>query len=352
MSPAVALLKVKLGPGGVGGDQQKVVDFHGVFSSSTTAPGGFFPRLQGGTSKADRGRLVVNAQGEVSQQSGSVNLPYLLGPLGQVGIEVLSEDGSGTWSSRSLIVLREVKTQQRQDDDFPFGMRPPRPGRPGLGKPRKGPGIDPFGRRPETTESTVLHPAVEQWAYKISKTEGDIVHIDKTWEIKTVGEKDGQPYIHASGKGTLLFDKRQGMPQSADLKASFRVRGEPNVPLTLTVTFLGQEEMADLAKKSKEARERAIAEAAKRKAEPPRDPVRKFNEAGGPATPLPPATSGGLSQFDPDGTGAAGTPEALPQPKEKIKPARKPARPDRTPPGPVPSGSGGGGGLDKFDPER
>ena len=76
---------------------------------ASTAPGNRRLFCRRGTevesSERDDGRLIVDDHGEVSQSSGHVNLPCLLGPLAAAAINPLPPNGEKTWQRRDALTI-------------------------------------------------------------------------------------------------------------------------------------------------------------------------------------------------------------------------------------------------------
>ena len=96
VSPSVALVTMLCHSGDFSDDEEPALHYHGVLDRRKQ------PRVTAGaaavpppveSSDRDDGRLIVDDHGEISQSSGHVNLPCLLGPLATVAINPLPANG-------------------------------------------------------------------------------------------------------------------------------------------------------------------------------------------------------------------------------------------------------------------
>ncbi len=258
----VGLIKVTMGPGGIGIAEKKVIQYDGRWS--TYEKTGSSRRSRGSTS--EKGVVLVDSTGEVSYCSGDKNLPGHLGLVAMVGLQPLSDDESNDWRSARVTVIPETKTvtiptAPTSNPYSPYSR---------FGRNR-------FGSRPQsqTLSATRMHPAIEVTTFKLSRTSGDIVDIQKKLELITMsGEDSDRPYMHVNGSGTFKFDKRQGIPQSLDFSATMDVAtssGVGKIPVKLSFKTLNAETLAqsdaESRKRLAEAQARAREAAAKRAAE-------------------------------------------------------------------------------------
>jgi len=234
VTPAVALLKVTCGAGGVGTVRRRVLNFNGNLSASgRSLPGSRTPP------KFESGMVLTNEAGEVLDATGNTQLPYLFGALGSLPIEPLSSDGERTWQTQRASALTQVIGQESPQDHFPTRFRRSR------------------GRQAQPkVAAIVVIPALETAAYEMGAASGDQLTIRKRYEFKTL-QKPGTPTLaHVTGEGTITFDQRLGVPVKLEYRATV-VRSVGNITVTIPVTLnwnrLDQKVLDDALAKAKEA---------------------------------------------------------------------------------------------------
>ena len=221
--------------------------------------------------KRGRGNFSVTRQGEMLQYHGEEVLPYDFDPIGGLAIEDLSHEGKQKWSTTKIT---EFHFKER-------GHRFPMPRVYGL------PPDDPL--RSMLEPNTKRYPATERVSYQITNETSKLVTFTKTYEFRTLDEKEA-PLFHQEGSGTIVFDKKNGMPVSLDYQATLRVRSDDgtvqSVPCTLTYKLRDPKEVL------KEKTRLAVAKAARHVGESlAKDSERKFghrpstNRAGRTAKP-------------------------------------------------------------------
>lgn len=220
VTPAVAMIKVTVGPGGYGAANRLVLDFSGVVTTSG------LPRTVGrlqmpgaANTESDRGKLLLTERGEVLDVTGgNVQLPYLLGPVGALAIEALPADGRRTWQTRRTTALTQITGQQQNG---PFAMHFRRRGR------------NPFGQSP--TQVTVT-PAIETCDYELIGASGDTATIVKRYTFQTLDAAGAPPTAKVTGEGTIVLNRTQGFADKMDYKATM-LRSASNVSVTVPLTM-------------------------------------------------------------------------------------------------------------------
>jgi S1-C subfamily serine protease/HEAT repeat protein len=199
----------------------------------------------------------IDGRGDVQNAQGSLPVP-LLGDLSQLVIEPLPDEKLAQWDDVRTVALLEVQSSGGGGgvaSPFRFGrpsvidrMRQSRAvGRIG---PRAGvrpaPGIRPGaragmrgGRRgvpaPAPQEVKVIsHPAHERSEYALESSSGTIASIAKTYELKSEESTGGEPRLLMTGKGTLTFDVKQGIPVAFRFEAKVTENSE-NVTLRVPI---------------------------------------------------------------------------------------------------------------------
>lgn len=306
VTPAVALLKVRCGPGGVGTATQRVVRYSAGYSEDHLhTPGSPF-RLPAGP-KAENGSMLVDSLGRVALCRDSLQLPLLLQTVARVGLERLPADRRQQWSMSRAIVLFESDEVGGLSSRalYPTGPRDLPPSRrvpPGY-RPRS-PGLPPSYRDAPSQVKVRVIPAIEEIRYELGETSAEgLVTIRKEYELTTLHAKDEPALLEIKGHGTIVWDKEQGLPQRSEFQGEAKTANKNvtvRVPFVLTYQF---------DRKEVSATQDAGAVAESSHPAENRDPVRKV------ATPAPnppastpgkrteskiPVSSGGLDQFKPD----------------------------------------------------
>ena len=219
VTPAVALIKLTLGPGGFGSSNRLALDFSGhVISNGAprvvgrmTMPG--FPNIE-----HDRGKLLVSERGELLNYGGSVQLPYLLGPVGAFPIEPLGGDNQRSWRTQQATTLTQTTGAPASG---PFSIRFRHRSR------------SPFG---QSQTQVVVTPAMETSTYELGSTSGHLATIRKQYTFETLGAAGSAPVAKMTGDGTLTFNLAKGYAEKMDFKATL-VRTVSNVTVTVPLSL-------------------------------------------------------------------------------------------------------------------
>lgn len=254
VTPAVAMLKVVINPGGAGKRQALEFNGHVTANRRVSANGrpvlGIMPRPE-----FENGKLLVTEFGEVLDASGSVQLPYLLGALGPLTIEPLASSGERTWRTERAVALTQTIGDQNSGN-MPFHFRRPRGFR------------SPFA--PQTTQ-VVITPAMEISSYEILSSGGDQLLIKKRYLFKTLQKQGSPPLAEVTGEGTITFNQKGGFAEKFEYKANL-VRSSGNVAVTIPVTLswnrASAEQLADIKRRAAELAEKRKADEIKA-AQPP-----------------------------------------------------------------------------------
>ncbi|MCA9070791.1 MAG: trypsin-like peptidase domain-containing protein, partial [Planctomycetaceae bacterium] len=243
VTPSVAYLRVTMG---ASPKEALVLSQFSTFSTMKRSPNGR-PLTTGlaPLPKSDSGKLLVNAYGEVLHSDKINNsLPYGLGALSHLPIELLSADGESEWGSTRLTTIAQVKRTSSRFDPFSrFGGIP----RPRFGRPRGLPPTrNPFDQG--TTEVTKVHLALETSEYELGETTPEIQVIDKTYDFKTMEDVD-PPYFHLSGKGTIRFDRKRLLPDQIRYNLQLQIRNDngsvARVPVEVLIERFTEQELTD-----------------------------------------------------------------------------------------------------------
>jgi len=257
VTPAVAMLKVTIGPGGYGLANRLLLDFSGHVSTSQMrtvgrmrVPGA--PRLE-----SERGKLLLSERGELLEATGNVQVPYLFGPLGALIFEPLGSADERTWQTQRVTALTQIIGEE---SNSPLPMRFRHRGR------------SPFA---QSQTKVVVTPAMETSSYELAGTNGDLVSIRKRYTFQTLQPAGTPPVAQVTGEGTITFNRAKGFAEKLEYKATL-VRSvskvSVTVPLTLQWHRLDQQTLDKNraeAKANMEAAKKAAAEQKARDAAPP-----------------------------------------------------------------------------------
>jgi S1-C subfamily serine protease len=231
VTPGVAFIKVW---GNSGGKMYEVA-FNANFHEQPQmrrSRGGFPGPPSFGSSSIDRGKLTVNALGEVLEFQGEEQLPAVLGPVGVFFMEQLDAYSESQWHVETESTLQRIKR-----DDSPFGG-------PRFGGRMRGfgpPGM--FGGQQDQVVEEI--PAIERVSYQVGQTLNNKISITKSYEY-TATRSNSQLYMNIRGTGTLVFDTVQGMPFSLEYNSTVEQNNEDGnikVPVRVSYTLRDQAEV-------------------------------------------------------------------------------------------------------------
>jgi HEAT repeat protein len=256
VTPAVAMLKITIGPGGYGSASRLLVDYSGHVTSigPPRARGRMqFPGMP--RTETDRGKLLLSDRGELLDLTGNVQLPYLLGPLGTAFVEPLAEGGERTWQWQRASSLTQIIGEQNEN---PFSLR-----------------FRHRGRSPFASQTKVIvTPAIEMSSYELSGESGDVATITKRYSFQTLPQSVTPPVAKMTGEGTIAFNRAKGYAEKMTFTATL-LRSSDNVSVTIPLTMdwrrLSQAEIETAraqAKANAEAAKQAAAEKAARESAP------------------------------------------------------------------------------------
>ncbi|MGH7136143.1 MAG: S1C family serine protease, partial [Pirellulales bacterium] len=219
VTPAVAMIKVTIGPGGYGTANRLVLDFTGQVTTTGTsrtvgqvqAPG--MPHTE-----SERGKVLVSDRGELLDATGNVQLPFLLGRLSALAIEPFGADEKRNWQTQQATVLTQIVGEQSNN---PFTMRFRHRGR------------NPFA---QNQTKIIVTPAIETANYDLTSTNGDLATIAKRYTFQTLDPAGSPPTAKVTGEGTMTFNRAKGHAEKMDYKATL-VRSVSNVSVTVPMTF-------------------------------------------------------------------------------------------------------------------
>jgi hypothetical protein len=201
VSASVALVTVAIRP--TEGDERYKINFHGSMTTRRVvkpAGGivipGFVPML------ADlqvQGDFHTDEYGHINNVTGEWKLPFIL----TLAIDPLSADGQSTWNVKNQFTVEEHDKAPNRDffgRGKIRGIRPPaRLAPPNAGIP-----------------APAAQQGIEHTAYRLADSQGQLVVIHKTYEMKT-------PHLQIEGTGQIQFDRQTGLNQSMDYAVTLSV---------------------------------------------------------------------------------------------------------------------------------
>ena len=162
--------------------------------------------------------IKINSRGEIVSKTGSSQLPFLLGNLSELMLELLPEGNEKTWNESTDISI-----------SFSSG-RIPRPS---------------FLR-----DDKKLIKAKQVTTYTLGEVSANEATLKKEYHLRTVETIKGKPRFEIVGSGTVTFDLKQGSPIKLDFKQTV-IERENNkteeTPLRVTYRLLTEDERETLA---------------------------------------------------------------------------------------------------------
>lgn len=250
VTPAVAMVTVKSGAGGIGVGDSFRLSFRGNYDSwkrPKDAPLKDAALLLHKDSV--KGRFQVDSHGEVQKTADAVHLPFGLGPLGLVGIERLPDLNQQSWQVQRTFTLSEVLA----DSPIAFTELLPEPtsggpgGIPGFG-PGFGPGSGPPGRRrvgpmgpfgppgasgpsrsggSASADSAPPISVVQEIDYELgSASANGMETFKRKYRLSLPASSGKKAKFSMSGEGTVAFNRKAGVLQSSDFSGKLSYDGE------------------------------------------------------------------------------------------------------------------------------
>jgi hypothetical protein len=243
---SVALLRVKVGPGGIGIAEKKVINYQLTWFAQDRSSNGRPGRPVGGR---ENGIVLVSSSGEIAYCDGKKTLPAQLGLVATLGLQPLSDDGSSKWHSVRLTMVSETRSVKvptsTPNDSYPRGYSR----------------YDWRNRSPPRTRtsSTVkLHPAIEMTKFEILDASGDLLNIKKLQELVTIGDSK-TPHLRVTGSGSFQFDRRKGLPVSLDVNGTL-ADSDSQIPFVLKFKSTDADQLVKRQAESAERAKQLIAE--------------------------------------------------------------------------------------------
>ena len=167
----------------------------------------------------DRGEITVSTTGDVSSYDGKEALPYVLGPLGLLCLETIDPGVDGTWSREGVTFVSQIERKSR---DLFSQIR----------------SRSLFGNAAPDEAVTELYPAVFSTTFRQMEDEAGRATVLKEYHFKTTKNKN-RPYITVEGKGTILFDRKLGVPWSYDYRSTMITspEGKTSIATPVKVSF-------------------------------------------------------------------------------------------------------------------
>lgn len=200
-----------------------------------------FSPLSGVGGAFSRGHeITINPRGEIVSMEGSSQLPFLLGNLSELMLELLPEKNEATWSTSKDTAITLSNSL--------------------------------FPRPIFRNEDQKQIKAVEKTTYTLEKVAGDTATIQKTYELRTTELVNGKPRFEISGRGPVTFDVKRGTPLAMEFQQTFAVRegnSTEETGLKITYKLLDEAEVAKIKLAAEENRK--VAEAKQKESAKPFD---------------------------------------------------------------------------------
>lgn len=234
VTPAVAFLKVKTGPEGVGVRPKTTFMFTGLFGRQTDGTS-----LYGRYGDTQSGHVVIDSCGEIIATDCKEALPGVFQTLCEVGVEHLPGDGRFEWRHSRAVTLETTQSAPSRDSAVP-GPLPhywPRYG-PRYRLPPRGPSYPRmFGPSEPVVTQTV--PAREETYYRrVSDRPGGLVKVVKKYTFRSAAKGEGaQPAIDLQMEGSFLWNPEVACVRTSEMKGSLVLNREGvtvRVPLAMT----------------------------------------------------------------------------------------------------------------------
>ncbi|MCA9081480.1 MAG: trypsin-like peptidase domain-containing protein [Planctomycetaceae bacterium] len=231
VSPAVALVRVKMGQSGSMSCEMSVSAIASTFNRTVV--------LGTPQSTYARGAMQVTELGEVIHVPEGANLPFMMGAVTRYPFLKLPKFRRESWNMTEESALVESRTTQD-----------------------RGPGSilrQIYGRNREVTN---VIPATERWEFKLQREDEQLVVLSTTYEFRT-RDDDQRPRALVRTTGEAQFNKTRGMLTALTAEGMYEqntASTSHRIPVKLKFVSLTQEE----AKRKKEESEQRRKEAAER----------------------------------------------------------------------------------------
>ncbi len=181
--------------------------------------------------------IRLTKTGELVSIKGTSQLPYLLGNLSQLPFESLSEEAKKSWTQESGATITEGGDRSR------------------IPSPR-------FRDQEDANKkSTAGGEAVR---YEIEKRDGQRVTLHRVSSLKSASSDGKTPQFDLALDGKLEFDTERGLTTSSESKGKLNVKVDTlsvEVPLTIKMRLLTEQERVQHEEQQKALREDRVAKA-------------------------------------------------------------------------------------------
>ncbi len=187
--------------------------------------GGPFGGPLSGPSYGTPREVVIDPQGTAIKYTGDCQLPFLLGNLWQLLIDPLPAQAKQTWEIKRDIAITE------NEDRFRW-----------------------MGPMMSRESGGARRPGHETTTYTVGAAAGDVLMIQKKYELATEEKSGDAPVMEHMGSGQIKFDLKAGVPTSLDMNLTIRITNE-NV--TVRIPTVVKAHLLDAAEAAKFDREQA-----------------------------------------------------------------------------------------------
>jgi S1-C subfamily serine protease len=246
MKPAVGFIAVTVGHTG----PLRTVSYSTHLTSRDRAKGAGPESFTEGSSRTDRGRLVLDECGKVAS-TGDEPSSAVYGMIAESLLIRLPAVPSKDWSTEQTVTITQVTGGSSAALEMMPFARPgfaPRPhGRPfprgGIRPPiPRFPGAPRFPEaEPEPTAVAVLL-ALEKTSFQLTEVSEEAATIKRHYELKPARREETGPRLEVLGDGIVAFDRKAGVPRRAEFTAKItrvRAEGKAELPLKIVVERQG-----------------------------------------------------------------------------------------------------------------
>ncbi|TWU01529.1 S1C family serine protease [Neorhodopirellula pilleata] len=229
ISAATVLLKVQMGPKGLGIERPHELTYSSYwYTSSSSASASIY--LKTPQHEHHNGTIQIDSSGKTIRDDEQAMLPLLLGNVSRVGIEMLPNSSPGRTVSTSLLVFPEINARQRNMERDPYGF-------------------DRFASRhrapwirqqvPPRTSNAIF--GTETTTIVLGEPSPEGIEVNKTYSIHVEGEtKDTSP-LNVTGSGKGMFDPIARRMKNMDYEMTIKVHQDNltlRIPISMTYRLL------------------------------------------------------------------------------------------------------------------
>ncbi len=189
-------------------------------------PRGPFSRSDFRGSEQTTNEITISSTGNIVSIKGDSHLPYLIGNVSLLPFEPLPDPMASQWEITTEAAVAEK--DQRSNLRPMFGP------------------FDPFGRG---MQDQTVQAATESRTYEITTSQGPLVTVAKTYELKSPAPVEGEVSFVLSGSGTWQFCRKEHVSESLRMEHKLVITKDNQqitVPIAIEYRRLNDTELAEL----------------------------------------------------------------------------------------------------------